>query len=105
MLSFCYEVVTLPLSSTTLLESNHTTVIIEDGNTLVGQAHHVGYYVASSSKDLLNAMRRVDTSMHEITKYGFEVQKKQGHAKSSGSLFEWIDSMTRQPDNPDNVSG
>ncbi|KAK5826726.1 hypothetical protein PVK06_021654 [Gossypium arboreum] len=92
------------MSATTLLEPNHTAVIIEDDNTLVGQAHYVGYSIASFLKDLLHAMRRVDTSMHEITKRRFEVWRKQGRAKSSGSS-EWIDSMTRQLDNPDNVSG
>ncbi|MBA0850287.1 hypothetical protein Goshw_027874, partial [Gossypium schwendimanii] len=76
---------------------NHTTGIIDDNNILVGHS------IASSSNDPMLAMKRVGTSMYEITKRGFKLWKKQGFAKSSGSLLsEWIESVTRQLDNLDN---
>ncbi|KAK5795216.1 hypothetical protein PVK06_036474 [Gossypium arboreum] len=57
------------ISSTTLPESNHTAVIIEDDNTLVG------HFIACSSKDPMHAMRGVGTFMHEITKCGLKCEK------------------------------
>ncbi|MBA0554948.1 hypothetical protein Golob_014020 [Gossypium lobatum] len=64
------------VSAITLPKSNYTAVTIEDDNILVGHAHHVSHSISSSSKDPMHAMRRVDTSTHEITKRGFKVRKK-----------------------------
>ncbi|KAK5770331.1 hypothetical protein PVK06_046481 [Gossypium arboreum] len=68
------------------MESNHAAVIIEDDDN-----NSVGHSIAFSSKDLVHAMRRVGTSMHEITKREFKVWKKQGCVKSSRPLLSNMD--------------
>ncbi|KAK5812436.1 hypothetical protein PVK06_027866 [Gossypium arboreum] len=83
---------------------NKGKLSFEDGG--LGQSNHESHLLASSSKTHMHATKKLGTSMNEITKRGFKVQKKKNRAKSSGMLLsDLVDSMIRELDNHDNILG